>query len=128
MTEKITILMRGNKKQRFKKSAIRLEDMIEKEAPDMYEFIYGVDEEDIIVQVDKCRPEIVFIGQDDLELLKKIKQLHTLVAVFVFMLDILDDEQEAIDKYMAYGAYKCCLPPLMIDTLVHDMHVALNLE
>ena len=134
MKAKIKVLLTSKKKppKKSPKGSIRIEDFIEKEVPSMYEFIYGIGEEDIINQVDKHRPEIILITQgvtmDDLELLKKIKQHHPLSIVFMLLLNMIDDEQETIDEYMAYGAYKCFLQPLMIETLVHDMYVALNLE
>ena len=133
MKEKIKVLFPRLEKKSPKPKKIpmggvmRLEDFIEKSAPDMYEFIYAnVEEEDIVKQA-----EIVLIthieskSMRNLELLKKVKQLNPLASVFILN---VDDEQETIDEYMAAGAYKCYLQPLMIPTLAHDMYVALNLE
>ena len=132
MKEKIKVLFTHSKKQKQKTSKKKLEDLIEREAPDMYEFICGYGEEEIIKQVDKFRPEIIFISPDKLMdalgLLKKIKQLHPPAAVFIILTNIVDDEQETIDEYMVAGAYKCFSSTMVLETLIHDMYVALNLE
>lgn len=109
-----------------------LEDLIEKEAPDMYEFSKGYVGKNIIEEVDKQRPEIIFLSQyksfDALELLKKIKHIHPSAVVFVILSNMIEDEQETIDEYIAAGAYKCYFSTLVLDTLIHDMYVSLNLE
>ena len=134
MKEKIKVLFTHPKKLKQKTKRIKLGDLIEKESPDMYEFIYAYGEEDSINQVDKFRPEIIFINQVDkqieesLGLLKKIKHLHPPVIVFIVLANIVEDEQETIDEYMAAGAYKCLFSTMVLETLVHDMYVALNLE
>lgn len=110
------------------------EGAVERYAPDMYEFFHSTGEEETITQINKHQPEIIIIHpsnkhkpSDSLGLLIKIKQLHPTAAVFVY-LNIVDNEQEVVDEFMARGAYKCYLPPYFIDTLIHDMYVALNLE
>ena len=134
MKEKIKVLFAVDKKAKksILKGAPTLANIIEGEVPDTYEFIFGFGEEDSIKQVDKLRPEIIFIGQnksiDALGLLKKVKQLHPLAVVFIILPNILDDEQETIDEYMAAGAYKCFFSTIVHETLLHDMYVALNLE
>ena len=134
MKEKIKVLITRKKKwitKRAKQSS-NIEYIIEKMAPGVYEFIDGVGEENIIMQVEKCSPEIIFIvpyaQMDGLNLLRQIKRLQPTANVFVFLLNIIDNEEETIDQYMSLGAYKCFLPPLNINTLVHDMYVSLNLE
>ena len=108
--------------------------VIERYAPDMYDMIFVTGEEESIKQVGKLRPEIIVIDlgnqhkpMDALGLLKKIKQLHPPAPILI-ILGMVNDEQETIDEFMAYGAYKCYLPPIVVDTLIHDMYVALNLE
>jgi len=135
MEEKIKVLITGKKrsiKQKTPKGSMGLKDVIEREIPDMYEFISGDGEDAIEQEISRHCPEIVLITQiepmDGLNLLIKAKQLNPATAVFILIFGIIDDEQEAIDEYMAAGAYKCFLPPLMIESLVHDMYVALNLE
>lgn len=133
MEEKIKVLLTRKKTlARRKKSSSNIEEIIEKMVPERYEFLYGTGEKDILLQAERFRPEIVFIvpdaRADGLSLLKKIKQTLPYTAVFVFLLTLLDDEQETIDEYMAAGAYKCFLPPLVINTLIHDMYVCLHLE
>jgi len=137
MKKKVKVLVSRPEKYKSKasktpKGLFKFENLIEEELPDVYEFICGYGEDDIIKQVDRFRPELIFIGQsklmDALGLLKKIKQLHPPATVFIIFGDIVDDEQETIDEYMAAGAYKCYLIPFGVDTLIHDMYVALNLE
>ena len=133
MKEKIKVLFTVEKKaeKKIRKGAPTLADLIEKEVPDMYEFIFGYGEEDTIRQVDKFRPEIIFLtrgkSMDALGLLKKVKQLHPPAVVFI-LLSMVDDEQETIDAYMAAGAYKCFFSQFDSGILIHDMYVALNLE
>lgn len=129
MTERIKILSIGKKKMK-PEEAKNWKRLIERYAPDTYDTIDAGGEEEGIKQIVALRPEIILLNdnvKDALGLLKKIKQIHSSAAVFV-LLNMSDDEQEAIDEYMASGAYKCCLPPLIMDTLIHDMYVALNLE
>ena len=131
MKEKIKVLATYSIKMKKKKPPETIEDIIGKEVPEMYEFIYGYDEQDIMMKVDKFKPEIIFLRQvksiDTLKVLQNIKQLHPIASVFVFLVNS-DDEQEMIDKHMAAGAYKCFFSALILETLIHDMYVALNLE
>lgn len=132
MKEKIKVLITIEKKLKQKTTNKTLGDFIEIEVPDMYEFIFVYGEENIIKQVDKLRPEIIFINKskrmDTLKLLKTIKQLHPSATIFIFLPNIDDEEQETIDEYMTAGAYKCFSSIMVLDSLIHDMHVALNLE
>ena len=129
MKERIKILSISTKKMKLEE-AKNWQNLIEKFAPDMYDTIEAVGEEETIKQVVKYRPEIILLNdkvKDALNLLKKIKQMHPLSAVFI-LINMVDEEQEMIDEYTASGAYKCYLSPLMIESLIHDMYVALNLE
>ena len=105
--------------------------LIEKYAPDMYDFLTSIGESDTIKQVAKFQAEIVIIFNEKsvstLDLLKEIKQTHPLVPVLI-ILSMKDDEQAVIDEFMACGAYKCYPQPMIIDTIIHDMFVALNME
>lgn len=132
MKEKVKVLFVRSKKMKHKATIKTFEDLIEIEAPDMYEFMNCYIWENIIEQVVELRPEIIFLSQNEsmniLELLKTIKQVHPSVTIFAFLPNRIDNEQETIDEYMAAGAYKCMFSNFSINTLVHDMYVALNLE
>jgi DNA-binding NarL/FixJ family response regulator len=134
MKEKIKVLFTNSQKLAKKRKGISLGDMIERETPEMYEFYYAFGEEDIMKQVSKFKHEIVFISQidkkidDSIGLLKKIKQLHPRIVVFAILPNTVDDEQETIDRYISCGTYKCLSETIILETLVHDMYVALNLE
>lgn len=132
MKDKIKVLFVRSKKRKQRATAKSLEDLIELEAPDTYAFIDGYDREGIMEQVAVQKPEIVFLSQgkslNALALLKEIKAIHPSAAVFVVLSNRIEDEQEAIDEYMAAGAYKCYFSTLVLDTLVHDMYVSQNLE
>lgn len=137
MKEKIKVLTINTKKKRKKSkisngSGMNLGDFIEEHAPGMYSFseVYA---SDAIDEVEALRPEIIWIVQDASmdcsELIKGIKSIHPAAAIFVMLFGVIDDEQEVMNTYSALGVYKCYfLPPLVIDTLAHDMYVALNLE
>ena len=134
MERKINVLeiFKGKVVPKGVKGKSSLVSFIEHVEPDMYEFSFAAGETNAIIQVDKLRPDIIFMPHDksinSFELLKNIKQLHPTAPVFILINTMIDDEQEVINEYMASGAYKCYLPPLNIDTLVHDMYVSLNLE
>lgn len=106
-------------------------NLIEEYAPGLYENYHVAGEKEILEQITKLRPEIIMMSNKTkgvLELLSKIKQIHPEGAVFVVLADEEDDEQAAMDEFKARGAYKCYSNPLSVDTLVHDMYVALNME
>lgn len=127
--QKIKLLSIGNKKIK-KAEKKNWEALLERYAPDLYENFYAVGEKEAIMQVEKLQPEIVILSgdmKDSFGLLKNIKQIQPTGAIFV-MLGMLDDEQETMDEFKAYGAYKCYIAPVSMDTLTHDMYVALNLE
>lgn len=99
-------------------------------APEMYEMIYAVGEKQALIQVEQLQPEIIMLPdnmKDALGLLIRIKQIHPKEVVFV-MVGTVEDEQEVFDEFKAHGAYKCYTSPLSMDTLTHDMYVALNME
>lgn len=134
MKEKIKILSVGNAKKEVKKpkGSLTVKDYIEQLAPGMYTLSKAY-VEDAIEVVDTLRPEIIWIHQevskDCSELIKEIKRIHPAAVIFMMFVGVFDDEQEVMNAYLALGAYKCYfIPPMMLDTLVHDMYVALNLE
>lgn len=127
--KKIKLLSIGNKKMRLADKEA-WEILLGRYAPDLYENFYAIGKKDAIKQVMELRPEIVMLSnemKDALEVLKEIKKLNPEGAIFV-VLGMVEDEQEAIDEFKAYGAYKCYSTPLSMDTLTHDMYVALNIE
>lgn len=134
MEEKIKVLSLIPVKKEVKKpeGAMSVQDYIEEMAPGLYTFS-KVYIGDAIETVDRLRPEIIWLQQeasvDCTELLKEIKRIHPSAAVFVMLVGVCDDEQETANTYLALGAYKCYfIPPMLLDELVHDMHVAMNIE
>lgn len=122
-----------NPKRIKKKSKVKtLGDLIDAEVPDTYEFIHICVKDDIKKMISEHRPEIIFLSQDKsmdaLELVKEIKSLQPSTVIFVVLSDMISDETETINEFKTAGAYKCYLSTLVIDTLTHDMYVALNLE
>jgi len=131
MRNKVKLLMAGSNKK-SKSFMASLEAMIERQyAPDMYDFLTTIGESETMKQLAAFQPEIVLLfngdGKATLGLLKAIKQQLPLTPVLI-PLSIGDDEQAVTDALMACGAYKCYPQPMLIDTVVHDMFVALNLE
>jgi len=134
MKEKIKLLSVGKKKPKTE-NLKNWEKTVERYAPDMYELLYSAGEKDTLKKLDEFHPEIVLLLPsilqnnlaDGLRFLKEMLQLHPTAAVFV-NLGMIDDEQEAIDAFMACGAYKCYTAPVVMDSLFHDMYVALNIE
>lgn len=127
--QKIKLLSIGNKKLK-PVDKDNWEKLIERYAPDLYEYSYAIGDKEAIKQVADLKPEIIMITndmKDSLGLVEKIKQINPAGAVFV-VLGFVDDEQEASDAFKERGAYKCYSAPLSVDTLTHDMYVALNLE
>lgn len=127
--QKIKLLSIGNKKLK-PVDKVNWEKLIERYAPDLYEYSYAIGEKDAIKQVINLKPEIIMVTSDmknSLGLVEKIKEINPVGAVFV-VLSLVDDEQEASDAFKERGAYKCYSAPLSLDTLTHDMYVALNLE
>lgn len=134
MDNKIKLLSVCKKKPK-KENINNWSKIVERYAPNMYELLFSAGEKDVLKEVEDSSPEIILILpsvmqkdiMDGVELLQKIKHLSPKSQVFV-NLGVVDEEQEAIDLFMANGAYKCYLPPIVMDSLFHDMYVALNLE
>ena len=130
MTEKIKVLNVGLKEGDISGS-------IERHAPGRYEFIYCSFDESMEC-IRKHKPEIIKVyfivpSDKDKEFPKKVKQAHSSAAVFIYYLDYhpgdVEDEEAFIDEMLACGAYKCYLcDTFHMNTIAHDMHVALNLE
>lgn len=127
---KIKVLNIYQKKIKVNRKTIS--DLIETMVPDMYEFTTGYIGTNIIDEIKNLCPQIVFLWQCEskymLDLIKRIKEIDPSVAIFAFVPDIVDNEQKLIDEYMAAGVYKCLLSTISLDSLIHDMYVALNLE
>lgn len=134
MNEKIKLMSIGRK--RIKKgNSGDWENTVERYAPGMYESLYCAGEKESIKKVKELHPEIVLILPSILQgnlvkgikLTKEIKQVHPQTTVFV-VCGVVDDEQEAYEAFVASGAYKCYFSPVSMDSLFHDMYVALNIE
>jgi hypothetical protein len=131
---KIKLMSVGGKKA-TRENLRAWERTVEYYAPDMYDLIYCKKESDVIAQMNALHPEIALILEsslgNDLQkgigIVKTIKKINPKTAVFI-CLGVVDDEQEAIDRFTMCGAYKCYVPPVSMDALFHDMYVALNLE
>lgn len=127
--KKIKLLSVGNKKMKPIDKA-SWEKLIDRYAPDLYENFYAVGDRDAIQHVNDLKPEIILLSddvKDSLGLVEKIKELVP-GSVILVVLGTVDDEQEAMEEFKERGAYKCYPVPLSMDTLTHDMYVALNLE
>lgn len=127
--QKIKLLSIGNKKLK-PVDKDNWEKLIERYAPDLYEYSYAIGDKEAIKQVTNLKPEIIMITndmKDSLGLVEKIKEINPAGAVFV-VLGFVDDEQETSNAFKERGAYKCYPTPLSVDSLTHDMYVALNLE
>lgn len=137
MIEKVKVLSINTKKKakrRLKKpkDSLPMQEYIEQLAPDMYS-VREVYVEGAIEAVEAFRPEIIWILQevskDYSELVKEIKRIHPAAVVFMLFFGVCEDEEEMMNTYSVLGVYKCYfLPPMILDTLVHDMYVATNLE
>jgi len=129
MEKKVKLLFIANRKMK-KDDEKNTRKLFEEYAPGLYDIFTSVGAKESIEQVILHHPEIIVLNDNvkgAQELLKKIKQIHPKATVFVFV-SIVEDEQRVIDEYTACGAYKCYMPPIVMDSLVHDMYVALNLE
>lgn len=130
--EKIKVLFVQEKQIKNKAKVLTLGDIIEKEVPDTYEIDYISKKEDIIGKIGQFHPQIIIIGQsksfDILELVMRIKELFPLVVILANLSDSVNEQQKMVIKLKDAGVYKCYSSALSIDTLVHDMFVALNME
>lgn len=129
---KIKVLFIQEKKIKNKAKVFTLGDIIEKLVPDTYEIDYISIKENIVEKIDQFKPQIIYIGQskafDILELVMRIKELFPLTVILANLSDRVNDQQELIIKLKEAGVYKCYYSTLIIETLVHDMFVALNME
>ena len=130
--EKIKMLFIQEKKIKKRQKSLLLGDVIEKCVPDTYEMDYISIKENIIGKLEQFEPQIIYIGQskafDILELVTRIKELFPEVVVIVNLSDNVSDQQELIVKLKEAGVYKCYYSTLIVETLIHDMFVALNIE
>lgn len=130
--EKIKVLFIQEKKVKNKKKVLTLGDVIEKQIPDTYEIDYISIKENVIKKIGDFQPQILFICQskafDILEWVMKIKELFPLIVVLVNISDNVKEQQEMIVKLKDAGVYKCYYSTIIIETLIHDMFVALNME
>lgn len=134
MGDKIKFLTIDKKRPR-EKYREGWEKTVETFAPDMYELHYGIAGKDACKKVSELQPGIVWVYPNvvkkNLEkgrhLVREIKRLSPGSAVFV-LFDELDNEEEVFDAYTASGAFKCYVPVYSVNTIFHDMYVALNLE
>lgn len=129
--EKIRVLFIQEKKIK-KGKMITLGDLIENEVPDTYQVDYVSAKENILDKVKTFEPKIIFIAQstayDIFSLIKKIKEIDPEVVVLVNLTTAVESEQKMIDELKGLGVYKCYSSVLSVDSLVHDMFVALNME
>lgn len=127
--KKIKLLSIGNKKIKSADKA-SWERLIDRYAPELYENFYAVGDEQAIQYIEDLKPEIILLPddmKDSFGLVEKIKELAP-SSVILVVLGTVDDEQEAMEEFGKRGVYKCYPVPLSMDTLTHDMYVALNLE
>ena len=130
--KKIKVLFIQEKKIKNKKKVLTLGDVIEKQIPDTYEIDYISIKENVIKKIGDFQPQILFICQgkafDILEWVMRIKELFPLIVVFANISDNVKEQQEMIIKLKDAGVYKCYYSTIIIETLIHDMFVALNME
>ncbi len=130
--EKIKMLFIQEKKVKNRAKTLLLGDVIEKLVPDTYEIDYISIKENIIGKIDQFQPQIIYIGQSKafgiLELVMRIKELFPWMVILANLSDRVGDQQELIIKLKEAGVYKCYYSTLIVETLVHDMFVALNME
>lgn len=127
--EKIKLLSVGNKKMKTSEKQ-SWEALVDRYAPELYQNFYAVDEKEALKIAKEIKPEIIIVAnimKNTLELVKILKQVNP-DGVILVVLGMVEDEQEATEAFKAQGAYKCYPAPLSMDTLIHDMYVALNLE
>ncbi len=132
MNEKLRLLSVTQKKIKKREKRKSLVEMVEVLNPETYQsFSYHL-KEDIIKKILEIDPHVVFLCKqkpnDALKLISSIKKIKPSVVIFAFLPDILDNEQDTIEEYMAAGVYKCLYSVISLDTLIHDIHVSLNLE
>lgn len=127
--EKLKILSIGGKKMK-KDEKKNWEKLVEIYAPDLYDNYYATGEKESLKEIVLLNPEVMIVAndmKDTIGFVKKAKEVHP-EGVILVILGMVDDEQLEIERFCAAGAYKCYPIPLSIDTLIHDMYVAMNLE
>lgn len=137
MSKKIKVLICRKEKTiidvlRRRKNVTGIDTIIEKIVPNTYEFSFGNGIDESLEIIKREMPQIVFISplqlDEGLHNVRLIKESSPTCVVFVFLYNIVDDEQRLIDAFEEAGAYKCYLPPLAINSVAHDMYVSLNIE
>ncbi len=133
MEKKIILtVVKKIRKLKKKEQNMSLEAVIEDKTKGLYEFrkaIYS----NAVETVKKINPNIVWLfddGKFDVDtILKEIHSINSQIAIFIMVTGNYEDEQEVGDYFVSLGAYKCYfIPPLLLDSLIHDMYVALNME
>ncbi|MBE6024465.1 MAG: hypothetical protein E7231_14975 [Cellulosilyticum sp.] len=129
---KIHVLYVQEKKIKNKKKIVTLGSMIDTMVPDTYEMDYTSIKEDIFDKIDQFQPKIVHIFQsnacDIVDLVTNIKQSHPEIIIFVSLSDAVSNPLEMMEELKAAGVYKSYGLTLIMETLIHDMFVALNME
>ena len=129
--EKIRVLFIHEK--RVRKNFPVIVDVIENEVPDTYE-IEDVDiKKNVIGKIEKFQPQIVIIMQsskavDVYGLILRIKEQFPQKIIFASLLDNIGEQQKKMQELKDAGVYKCYSSMILIDTLIHDMFVAMNME
>lgn len=129
---KINVLFIQGKKIKHRANVITLGDMIEKLVPDTYEIDYVSVKEDVIKKINQFRPQIIYIFQnnsfDILSMVMRIKEMFPEAVILANISDSISRPQEVMAELKEIGVYKCYHSTLILETLVHDMFVALNRE
>lgn len=130
--EKINILFIQDRKIKKKRNTVTLGDMINKQIPDTYEIDYISVKENMIGKIEQFQPQIIYIFQsnafDILELVKRIKEEFPEVVILTNLSDGVKSPQKMMAELKDAGVYKCYHSTLILETLIHDMFVALNME
>lgn len=130
--EKINILFIQDRKMKKKRNTITLGDMINKQVPDTYEIDYISIKENVIGKIKQFQPQIIYIFQsnafDILELVTRIKEEFPRVVILTNLSDSVKSPQEMMAELKDAGVYKCYHSTFILETLIHDMFVALNME
>lgn len=129
--EKIKVLFVQEKRAR--KNFPLLVECFENEAPDTYEMTDVGTKENIVAKLEEFKPHIVIIMQNSrnvnvYDIAQKIKNTFPQQIIFVSLLDTIGNQEKVIQDLKDVGVYKCYFSAMLIDTLIHDMYVALNRE
>lgn len=130
--DRIKLLFIQDKKIKNREKVVTLGDIIDKEVPDTYDMDYITFKENVIEKVEQFQPQIIFVCQsktfDVLGLIRRLKEISPNVVIFASVTDNVKHQQEMMKKLIEAGAYKCYYSAIIVETLVHDMFVALNME